>query len=451
MSSHRHSTDRFQNRHPSHSGAPSIMVDLGTGVLTSMRIASGLDEIKPRLALRERPRLNPNYTQGDARMRVVLCASHGHRTKHIDTDFSFDVPVDIDMLEDNTPTYSMGKVTDDEARLHGYATANDMRKSLGFKKGEDGIIFSYKIETPPIQQNDLALAGERARMIRAAHEAFRGTKGDNILSPRTGTLRESREHSIQRARAYLDALPRTAALIAEASITPREHLVQAQLVPFAPEVQETKRPREQQLRSAKHRLQNASNRFENETDPHQRARLKGHIHKLNATIARLEKAQIVPSEIAVMRLHATGDETAADNKKTAKKPKPQAQPDIAGQVSYSTEFGKRGQYTHKVKRGTPQAYAVLTPQELRAIQDSKMHKKLWRDRVARASFGVGDDLPEEPEIFRDARLATLRAKPQAQQQQDWEDYLNEEGVPPTGDFSADDYLYTPRGGGRGGH
>lgn len=404
--SHSHTASRSRLRHPSNGGAPSIPTDLGTGVLSAMRINSDIDEIKPRLALRAQLPLNPSYTQGDQRMRVVLCARHGHRLPHIDSDFSFDVPVDVDMHEE-TPSYSMSKLTKETAREHGYANANDMRKSLGFRKGEDGTIFSYRLLSPPIPENDLSFARERARLTRGAYEAFRGAKGDNIIfNRRTGVIRESREPSIQRARDYLKTLPRHAALIAEASITPRSHLEEAELVPFAAPPM--------------------------------------HTRKSNGTQTPRE----VPTEVSALR---------APNGHTLQEPEPQPEktprngvkktkPPEPAPVQYATDYGSRGQYTDKVERPKTVSAPLLSAEQYRAVKHSKMAKARWRDRVARAAFGVGEEMPPEPPLFKSNSpvIKPRRSKPLSNEELQRRDHLAEEGVPLEGPFTAQDYMQMPR-------
>lgn len=409
--SHRHLPDRTTLGHPSHGGAPGIPVDLGTGVLAVMRINSDIEAIKPRLPLREPLPKNHHYKQGDARMRVILNACHGHRTPHSDSDFSFDVPVDIDMEEDVTPVFRMSQVTDEEAQLHGYAKASDMRKSLGFRKGEDGYVQSYRLLSPLIPPNDLALAGERARVTRGAYEALRGAKGDHIIyNRRTGSIRESSEDSIKRARSFLKTLPREAALIAEASITPVQHLEPVELVPFAAPPMHT--------RASK----------------------------------RTNDRRLVPA--AVQALRVLGDEpvVAAPRKpRRAKVAQTTTESETNDEsVIYATDFGSRGQYMDERQRPQIQPVPKLSREERRTVVALKKGKEEWRNRVARASFGVGEDLPAEPAAF--ARPKSFvhgpRISPVALREERLS-HLAEEGVPLEGPFDTEAYLRIPRGDGRG--
>ena len=357
-----------------------------------MRVISDIPEVKSRLALRARLPLNHGYRQGDARMRVILAASHGHRIPHSDSDFSFDVPIDIDMHEEETPTFSMSKINDDEAQLHGYANASDMRKSLGFRKGEEGTIFSYRLLSPPIPENDLAFAGERARVTHAAYEAFRGAKGDKIIfNSRTGAVRESREPSIKRARNHLKTLPHYAALIAEASITPREHQDKLELAPFAPPPMYTRRS--------------------NET----------------------EQPRVVPSEISALRMSTLPEHNATECDAKApvsnlSKTGSAGKPARPAPVSYATEYGKRGQYSTQVQRPEKQGPSILSPEELRAVKASKQAKRQWRDRVARAAFGVGEDIAPEPAAFKKSRPIMNPLKPRIPLEPQNSSHLNDESA-----------------------
>ncbi len=197
-------------------GFPSITVDLGTGMLAQMGV-------KQRIALRQPIPTSRHSAQGDERMLVTLTACQNKPVTAARPDYSFQPAVTIDLMDERMgETFRASAITDARAHEHGYATADDMRKSLRLTQGEDPVLFSY----------GMRVADPVDMVTEDSNKA-----GTYLIARRDAAYRVwndlPNERTVQWARNYLETLPEAQKLQAIALITPREKLTD-DLLPHAP-------------------------------------------------------------------------------------------------------------------------------------------------------------------------------------------------------------------------
>lgn len=197
-------------------GFPSITVDLGTGMLAQMGV-------KQRIALRQPIPTSRHSAQGDERMLVTLTACQNKPVTAARPDYSFQPAITIDIMDERMgESFRASAITDARAHEHGYATADDMRKSLRLNQGEDPVLFSYGMRVAnPVDMvtEDSNKAG--TRLVARRDAAYR--VWNDLPNERT----------VQWARNYLETLPEAQKFQAIALITPREKLTD-ELLPYAP-------------------------------------------------------------------------------------------------------------------------------------------------------------------------------------------------------------------------